>query len=152
MIYLLCLLIGIVAGLRTATPLAAIGIGAWLGWIDLGGSWAGFLANIVAVIVLVVFATLELVGDKLPAAPSRKLPPAFAVRIISGALAGSLIGLPSGNWIAGLVAGAVGAALGTIGGYEARRWLAGRFGRDLPAALIEDAVAIVIAFAVVYAA
>lgn len=152
MIYLLCLLMGVVAGLRAAMPLAAISIGAWLGWIDLGGSWAGFLANIIAVVVLVVMAALELVGDKLPQARSRKLPPSFIARIVSGALAGSLIGLPSGDWIAGLVAGAIGAVLGTVGGYEARRWLAARLGRDMPAALIEDAVAIIVALAVVYAA
>ena len=152
MIYLLCLAIGIVAGLRAATPLAAISIGAWLGWIDLSGTWAAFLANNIAVLVLVIIAALELVGDKLPQARSRKLPPSFIARIVSGALAGSLLGLPSGNWIAGLVAGAIGAVLGTLGGYEVRRWLAARLGRDLPAALIEDAVAIILALLVVYAA
>ncbi len=152
MIYLLCLLIGIVAGLRAATPLAAISIGAWLGWIDLSGTWAGFLGNIIAMVVLVIIAALELVGDKLPQARSRKLPPSFIARIISGALAGALLGLPSGDWIVGLVAGAIGAVLGTAGGYEARGWLAARFGRDLPAALLEDAVAVIVALLVVYAA
>jgi uncharacterized membrane protein len=152
MIYLLCLLIGITAGLRAATPIAAISIGAWLGWIDLGATWAGFLGNIIAVIVLVIFVVLEIVGDKLPQARSRKLPPSFVARVVSGALAGALLGLPSGNWIAGLVAGGIGGVIGTLGGYEARRWLAGQFKRDLPAALIEDAVAVVVALLVVYAA
>ena len=152
MIYLLCLIIGVTAGLRAATPIAAISIGAWLGWIDLGATRAGFLGNIIAVAVLVLVAGLELVGDKLPQARSRKLPPSFGARIVSGALAGLLLGLPTGNWIAGLVLGAVGAVAGTLGGYEARRWLAAQVGRDLPAALIEDAVAIILALAVVYAA
>lgn len=152
MIYLLCLIIGITAGLRSATPLAAISIGAWLGWIDLSATWAGFLGNIIAVIILVVVAGLELVGDQLPKTPSRKEPGPFIARVVSGALAGMLLGLPSGDWIAGLVLGAVGGVIGTLGGYEARRWLAGQFKRDLPAALIEDAVAIIAAIAVVYAA
>lgn len=152
MIYLLCLIIGITAGLRSATPLAAISIGAWLGWIDLSATWAGFLGNIIAVIILVVVAGLELVGDQLPKTPSRKEPGPFIARVVSGALAGMLLGLPSGDWIAGLVLGAVGGVAGTLGGYEARRWLAGQFKRDLPAALIEDAVAIIAAIAVVYAA
>lgn len=152
MIYVFCLLIGITAGLRAGTPVAAISIGAWLGWIDLSATWAGFLGNIIAVIVLVAVAVLEIVGDKLPQARSRKLPPSFIARMVSGALAGTLLGLPSGNWIAGLVLGAIGGVIGTLGGYEARRWLAGRFKRDLPAALIEDAVAVIIALAVVYAA
>lgn len=152
MIYLLCLLIGVTAGLRAATPIAAISIGAWLGWIDLSATWAGFLASIIAVIVLVIIAALEIVGDKLPQARSRKLPPSFIARVVSGALAGALLGLPGGNWIAGLLVGAIGGVIGTLGGFEARRWLAGQFKRDLPAALIEDAVTIIVALAVVYAA
>jgi len=151
-IYLLCVIIGIAAGLRAVTPLAAISIGAWLGWIDLGATWAGFLGNIIAVIILVVVAGLELVGDQLPKTPSRKEPGPFIARVVSGALAGMLLGLPSGDWIVGLVLGAVGGVIGTPGGYEARRWLAGQLKRDLPAALIEDAVAIIVALAVVYAA
>jgi len=152
MIYVLFLLIGITAGLRAGTPIAAISIGAWLGWHDLSATWAGFLGNIIAVIVLVIIAALEIVGDKLPQARSRKLPPSFIARVVSGALAGTLLGLPSGDWIVGLVVGAIGGVIGTLGGYEARRWLAGQFKRDLPAALIEDAVAIIVALAVVYAA
>ena len=152
MIYLLCVIIGIAAGLRAVTPLAAISIGAWLGWIDLSATWAGFLGNIIAVIILVVVAGLELVGDQLPKTPSRKETGPFIARVVSGALAGMLLGLPSGDWIVGLVLGAVGGVIGTLGGYEARRWLAGQLKRDLPAALIEDTVAIIVALAVVYAA
>jgi len=47
--------------------------------------------------------------------------------------------------IIGLVAGIVGAVAGTFGGAKARSLLARTFGRDLPAALIEDAVALGIA-------
>jgi uncharacterized membrane protein len=48
--------------------------------------------------------------------------------------------------------GVVGALIGTYGGFESRRALARAFGRDLPAALIEDAVAIVLALGMVYLA
>ncbi len=61
-----------------------------------------------------------------------------------------MLGLATSNWIAGLILGAIGAALGTLGGFEARRWLAKALGRDLPAALIEDVVAVVLALLVVY--
>ncbi|MDB5540493.1 MAG: putative rane protein [Devosia sp.] len=152
MIYILFLVVGVVAGLRALTPFAAISIGAWLGWIDLGGTWAGFLATPLAAIILVILAILELVGDQLPTARSRKEPVSFVGRTISGALSGVLLGLPTGNWIAGLILGAIGAVIGTLGGFEARRRLAQQFGRDRPAAFIEDAVAIILAFGAVWLA
>ena len=150
MLYLAVLLLGITAGLRAATPLAAIGIGAWLGWINLSGTWAAFLGTLPAVVILVILALVEYVGDQLPTAPSRKLPMQFAARVVSGALVGLIATLPSGLWIAGVVGGAVGAVIGTLGGHEARRQLALALGRDLPAALIEDAVAIVVVLLAVY--
>lgn len=152
MIYVLFVVLGIVSGLRAAMPLAAISIGAWLGWIDLSGTWAAFLASPIAALILALLAIGELYGDQLPTATSRKQPQAFGARIISGGLAGLLLGLPSGNWIAGLILGAIGAVIGTLGGYEARRGLAQRLGRDRPAAFIEDAVAIILAFGAVWLA
>ena len=74
--------------------------------------------------------------------------------VSSGAIAlgRTVLGLPSGNWIAGLILGAIGAVIGTLGGAEARAQLAKAFGRDLPAALIEDVVAVVVAFLAVHGA
>lgn len=152
MIYVLLLLLGITAGLRAFTPLAAVSIGAWLGWIDLTGTWAAFAGHIITVIVLGLAAIAEFVTDQLPQTPSRKVPQQFGARLVTGALAGLVLGLPSGNWIAGLILGVIGAALGTYGGAAARAWLARALGRDLPAALIEDIVAVVVAFLVVYLA
>ena len=152
MLYVLFLLLGVTAGLRAATPLAAVSIGAYLGWIDLTGTWAAFVGHIITAIVLGLIALAELFGDQRANAPSRKTPPQFGARVIAGALAGTVLGLATGAWIAGLILGAIGAVLGTLGGFEARRWLAKQFGRDLPAALIEDVVAVVLAFVVVYMA
>ena len=45
-------------------------------------------------------------------------------------------------WIAGLVAGIVGAIVGTLVGAELRGRLSRAAGKDLPIALLEDAVAI----------
>lgn len=151
MLYLLALLIGVVAGLRAMTAPAAVAWGAYLGWLPLSGTWAGFMGHWIAVAIFTVLALVELVGDQLPSTPSRKVPVQFGTRLVSGAFAGAIIGTAGGALIAGLVAGIVGAAIGTYGGAEVRSRLAGAFGRDLPAALIEDAVAILLAFLVVSA-
>ena len=151
MLYLLALLIGVVAGLRAMTAPAAVAWGAYLGWLPLSGTWAGFMGHWIAVAIFTVLALVELVGDQLPSTPSRKVPVQFGTRLVSGAFVGAIIGTAGGALIAGLVAGIVGAAIGTYGGAEVRSRLAGAFGRDLPAALIEDAVAIVLAFLVVSA-
>jgi uncharacterized membrane protein len=143
MLYLAALILGIVAGLRAATALAAIAWAAYFGALNLAGTWAGFLGNIIAVIVLSLIAIGEYVGDKLPTTPSRKNVGPFAGRIIVGAAVGLVVGLPSGVAPVTAILGGIGAVIGTLGGYAARHRLALTFGHDLPAALIEDAVAIV---------
>ena len=67
------------------------------------------------------------------------------------ALCGATLGASGGFWIGGLVAGVIGAAIGTYSGAEARARLAKAFGRDPPAALIEDAAAIVLGLVIVLA-
>ncbi|WP_432287325.1 DUF4126 domain-containing protein [Aminobacter sp. BA135] len=149
MIYLLALLIGIVAGLRAMTAPAAVAWGAWLGWLPLAGTWAGFMGHWIAVAIFTVLALVELVTDQLPSTPSRKVPVQFGTRIVMGALTGAVIGTAGGIVVGGLAAGIIGAILGTLGGAEIRGRLAASFGNDLPAALIEDAVAILGALLVV---
>jgi uncharacterized membrane protein len=149
MLYLFALLIGVVAGLRAMTAPAAVACGAYLGWLPLAGTWAGFMGHWIAVAILSVLALAEFVGDQLPSTPSRKVPQQFGARLVTGGFAGAAIGAAGGAPLAGLVAGVIGAVIGTYGGAEARARLAGAFGRDLPAALIEDAVAILLALWIV---
>ncbi|KQU73801.1 hypothetical protein ASC75_22690 [Aminobacter sp. DSM 101952] len=149
-IYLFALLIGIVAGLRAMTAPAAVAWGAWLGWLPLAGTWAGFMGHWIALAIFTVLALAELVTDQLPSTPSRKVPVQFATRIVMGALAGAVLGTVGGAPIGGLAAGVIGAILGTLGGAAVRSSLAQSFGgKDLPAALIEDVVAILGALLVV---
>lgn len=88
-------------------------------------------------------------NDKLLKTPSRKVPPQFIARIVSGALVGAAVGAASQMLGPGLMAGAIGAVAGTLGGAAARGALARAFGNDLPAALIEDATAIVLSILIV---
>jgi uncharacterized membrane protein len=139
-------LIGAVAGLRTFTPPAAVSWAARLGWLPVHGTWLAFLGLAVTPYVFTALAIAELVADKLPQTPSRKAPPAFAVRILSGALCGAALGIAGRSLSGGLVAGALGAVAGTFGGYELRARLVKAIGgRDLPIALLEDATAIIAA-------
>ncbi len=143
------LLIGIVAGLRTMTAPAAVAWAAHLGWIDLSGSWLAFLGYQWTPWIFTALAALELVGDQLPSTPSRKVPMQFGARLVAGTLSGAAFGIAAGAMVPGLIAGIVGAVIGTLGGAAARARMAAAFGRDLPAALIEDAVAIAAAFLIV---
>jgi uncharacterized membrane protein len=149
LVLLLALLIGVVAGLRSLTAPAVVAWAAFLGWIHLQGTWAAWVGNVITVVVLTILAVAELVSDKLPKTPARTAPPAFGARIVMGAFAGAVIGAVPHHTFAALGAGVVGAVLGTMGGYQARkRLVAARGGHDLPVALLEDAVAILGAFAI----
>lgn len=149
-VYVLALLIGVVAGLRAMTAPAAVSWAAHLGWIHLDGSWLAFLGHWLAPWILSFLALIELVTDQLPGTPSRKVPMQFGARIFMGAVCGAAVAFGSGAWIMGLIAGAVGAVIGTLGGYEARkRLVAATGGKDLPIALLEDAIAIALALWVV---
>ena len=148
--YLLAFPIGAVDGLRSMTAPAAVSWAARLGWIDLEDTPLAFLGYAATPYILTVLATGELVVDKLPKTPSRKSPVPFAARIALGALCGAALGAPRRKLAAGLLAGALGAIAGTLGGYEFRRRLVETTGgKDFPVARLEDTIAIGAAFLIV---
>lgn len=142
MIIVFALLIGVVAGLRAMTAPAAVAWAASLGWLDLSQTPLAFMGYRWTPWILSVLAIGELITDQLPSTPSRKVPVQFVTRIVTGGLSGAAIGATSGSLVLGLVAGVVGAVIGTYGGAAVRARLAASFGRDLPAALIEDVAAV----------
>jgi uncharacterized membrane protein len=151
MLYLLALLIGIIAGLRAMTAPAAIAFAAHYGLLNLDGTWLAFLGYRWTPWILLVLAIGELITDQLPSTPSRKVPVQFGTRILVGAATGGAIGVAAGSLWIGAIIGVIGAVIGTLGGAAARGKMAAAFGKDLPAALIEDAVAIAGAVLVVLA-
>jgi uncharacterized membrane protein len=151
MTLILALLIGIVAGLRAMMAPAAVALAARFHAWPIEGSWLAFMGYRFTPWIFTVAAAAELVTDQLPSTPSRKVPPQFGARIVMGALCGGTIGAAHETLLLGAIAGIVGAVIGTLGGAAARGAMAARFGRDRPAALIEDAVAIVGAFLIVSA-
>ncbi|MBV8106882.1 MAG: DUF4126 domain-containing protein [Hyphomicrobiales bacterium] len=151
MLYALALLAGIVAGSRTLTAPAAVSWAARLIPLDLNGSWLAFMGYAWTPWIFTALAIVELVVDQLPSTPSRKVPMQFGARIVSGALCGATLGAVGGSWVVGLIAGVIGAVIGTYGGAEVRARVATAFGRDRPAALVEDAAAIVLGLVIILA-
>jgi uncharacterized membrane protein len=148
-IIVLAFLIGVVAGLRALTAPAAVSWAARLGLPTLQGTSLAFLGYAATPYIFTLLAIGELINDKLPKTPSRKTPPQFITRIITGAFSGAAVGAARQSLTIGLIAGAIGAVAGTLGGSAVRTKLAETFGKDLPAALLEDAVAIILAIVVV---
>lgn len=147
----LALLIGVVAGLRAFTAPAVMAWAAFLGWINLSGTWASWMGHWVTVAILTVIAVAELISDKMPTRPSRTTAPQFLVRLATGAFSGAVLGTAWGYRWGSLGAGLIGAVIGTIGGYEARtRLVAANGGRDRPIALGEDLFAAAAGIAIAF--
>ncbi|MUL65433.1 DUF4126 domain-containing protein [Mycobacterium sp. CBMA 234] len=150
LVLLFALLIGVVAGLRALTPPAVVAWGAKLGWLPLTGTWAEWVGHPITVTVLTILLVVELVTDQLPSTPPRTVPPQFVARLVTGAFAGAVVGAGWHHTFIGMGAGMIGAVLGTMAGFHARRILVQRTGgRDLPVALAEDVLAVGGGFVVV---
>ena len=132
--YIAALLLGLVAGLRTLTAPAVL-------WLVRHPSPIAY--------ALGVLALFELVGDLSPKAPPRTAAVGLGARVLSGAFCGWAVTAAAGRpAIAGAAIGVAGALLGAYLGLAARVRAVSLIGR-VPAALLEDAVAIALAFAVV---
>lgn len=133
---------GLMAGSRSFVAPMAVGWAASRGWLKIQDERLEILAQPRTTQILAILALGEIIGDKLPATPNRTSPAPFAARVVSGALSGYVIGAARGQRVSGLIAGASGAVIGTLLLRLARGRLAQATGRDWPAAMLEDALAI----------
>ncbi|WP_265587192.1 DUF4126 domain-containing protein [Sphingomicrobium arenosum] len=144
MTLLLAFIAGFLNGPRTFAPVALVAWSAAFGWLDIAGTGLGWLGAPAPAALLTLLALGELYGDKVTTR-SRTWVPAVIGRAAMGALVGGAIALgasdPASGWL-GAALGATGAVIGTYATLPLRLALAKRFGRDLPAALIEDAIVI----------
>ena len=138
-------LLGVVSGLRTFTGVSAVSWAARSGGLDLQSTKFAFLGHWLTPLAATTIALGEFVGDTLPITPSRTVPPQFAARVGAGALCGSAVGAANDKLLHGLIAGVAGSVVGTVGGLQVRTALAKAIGHDLPAAMIEDTLAITLA-------
>jgi len=144
MSFLLAFAIGVLAGLRSMTPPAAVSWAAHLGWINLGESPLAFMGATVTTYLFSLLAAGELIADKLPFVPSRLTAGPLTGRILLGGLCGAALSAAAGQSIAGGAAiGAIGGVVGSFAGYHARATLVRRFHiPDIAVALVEDAITI----------
>lgn len=148
---ILFFLIGVVCGLRSMMAPAAVAWGAHLGWLHFGGTRLAFIGSIITLIVFTLFALGELVADKLPKTPARTAPPGLIARVLFGGGCAAALAVSTGAGVGlAVIVGILGALAGTYGGYSVRHSLTanGKL-KDLPIALIEDVIAIIVAFLVV---
>jgi len=126
------------------TAPAVVSWAARLKWINLEPTWMAFMGYAAAPYIWSVLAVGELVADKLPKTPSRKTPGPFALRIISGAFCGAALSAAGNQSMAGgALLGALGAAVGTLGGYALRtRSVQALQVPDFVVALCEDVIAV----------
>jgi uncharacterized membrane protein len=117
----LAFVIGVLNGLRSFTPPAAVAWAAHLHWIKLHGTLA-LIGSIPEVVILTLLAAFELVADKMPWIPNRTTPMSLAVRGVMGALTGACIAM-AGRQAPGIgtACGVAGAMAGAFAGYYARR-------------------------------
>jgi uncharacterized membrane protein len=150
-LFLLCIVIGGVSGLRSLTGIAVVTMAAqrgWphLGWLHLGGTGLSFLGTPVAMYLFVVLAIGEVIADKTAFIPPRIQAGPLAARFVLGALCGSALALAAGMpWIVPAVVAGAAAVVGAYAGYWLRRTITSHGVKDLPIALLEDATAILLA-------
>jgi uncharacterized membrane protein len=82
------ILIGIVAGARSMTPLAMVANAARTGQLPADNGAPRFLAHPLVSLGATALAAYELVGDKQKSAPDRIIPPAVVIRSLNAAFAG----------------------------------------------------------------
>ena len=136
--------IGVVAGLRALTAPATVSWAAHLGWIQLAGSHLSWMSSIITAVIFTLLAIAEIVNDKLPKTGARTAPPSIVIRMVMGGFAAATlsVGIGGSPWIGALL-GAVGALIGTFGGYYVRTGVVRALhSPDWPIALIEDAIAV----------
>ena len=139
------LALGAISGLRSASGPAFVGRAASRGDMDLGGTYLAFLGRPLLSRALTLAQLGEMVGDKLPATPSRTSWPPLLGRAVSGGLVGAAVFLSEGGRATtGAILGSSAAVAAAFAGENLRGLVVSSSGLpDLGVAVAEDAVVLV---------
>jgi uncharacterized membrane protein len=137
----LAFMIGVLNGLRSFTPPAAVAWAAHLRWIELPGPWA-LVGSVPVVAIFTLLAAFELCADKTPWIPDRITAMSLVTRGVMGALTAACVAAAGGQWAGiGAACGVVGGIAGAFAGYHARRRSVMALGiSDIYVALLEDLI------------
>ena len=150
-VFILCFLLGCITGLRSMTAPAIVCWAAHLGWLHLEGTNLAFIGHPATLTLFTLLALLELIADKLPNTPARTAPLGLIARIVFGCLCGvAVVTSTGGSLLVAAIVSAIGALVGTFGGYNIRKALVLRAHLpDFVVALAEDVIAIAGGFLIV---
>ncbi len=142
-VYLRAGILGFVAGLRSMTPLALLNWTSRIG-VDAESALEQFLDAPASRVIASTLALGELVGDKLPFAPSRVSAGPLLGRIAIGGLAGAALCQRNRvSPIIGIAIGATAASIGSAAGHYGRKSLDKiKFVPDFVWASAEDTLAL----------
>ena len=138
--------LGAISGLRSLSGPAFVSRAASRGDLNLDGTFLAFLSSPRLSKALVLMELGELVGDKLPATPSRTSPPPLLGRAASGALVGAAVFVSEGRRATtGAALGSTAAIAGAFAGERLRALAVEKTGLPDPVvALAEDATVLLV--------
>ncbi|TNC45262.1 DUF4126 domain-containing protein [Rubellimicrobium rubrum] len=132
------ILMGLVAGQRAMTPLAALAAAARRGDLPEGAPARDLLAHPVVALGAAALAAAEMAGDKLPSAPDRIILPGLVGRSVTAAFAGAVLAPPERRAAAAAFAATAAVGASYIG-FRLRVRAMRRFGQT-STGLVEDAI------------
>ena len=139
------LALGAISGLRSASGPAFVGRAAGRGDMDLEGTRLAFLGRPLLSKALTLAQLGEMVGDKLPATPSRTSWPPLLGRAVSGGLVGAAVFVSEGGRATtGAILGSSAAVAAAFAGENLRSLVVSASGLpDVGVGVAEDAVVLV---------
>ncbi|MBW4022371.1 MAG: DUF4126 family protein [Proteobacteria bacterium] len=140
------LLMGLVGGQRSMTPLAVVSVAAARGRLPARDGATGILGHPAVVAAALALAAGELAGDKMKSAPDRIIPIGLAARAVTSGIAGAALAPSDRRWLGAAVGSATAVAASFIG-WRARAASMPRYGQTRTG-LIEDAIVIASAIAI----
>jgi uncharacterized membrane protein len=132
------ILIGLVAGQRAMTPLAALAGAARRGTLPHRNAEAALMSRPLVAGGAVALAAAEMAGDKMKTAPDRTVFLGLLARTITSGFAGATVAPPRRKLL-GAALGVGAAIASSYGGLAARKWAMRRWGQTATG-FVEDAI------------